>query len=100
MLEKIRDLWGCGDIKGSQSRDHILTFKVTRFADNFEKIIPFFRNKSQDTKIQGVKQEDFNSWCQAAELINAQKHLTPEGLKEIQGLKAGMNTGIPVIAEL
>jgi hypothetical protein len=43
--------------------------------------------------IQGVKKEDFNSWCRAAELIKAKKHLTQEGLSEISLIKARMNRG-------
>lgn len=99
LLEHIGDYLGCGGVKTSNSRIYILFFKVTRFSDNFTKIIPFFQNTSQDVMIQGVKREDFNSWCRAAELINAKKHLTPEGLEEIRQLKDGMNKGRPVISE-
>lgn len=57
LLERVKDYLGCGDVKESPSRDRILTFKVVRFADNFESIIPFFRQYA----IKGVKSEYFNS---------------------------------------
>ena len=73
------------------SRTNILTLKVFKFSDIFEKIVPLF-NKY---KVLGVKSEDFNSWCQAVELIKDQKHLTSKGLDEIRQIKSVMNKGRP-----
>jgi hypothetical protein len=48
---------GCGEVKNSASRSSILTLKVVNFSNNFEKIIPFFREQG----IKGIKFEDFNN---------------------------------------
>lgn len=57
LLGRVKDYFGCGDVKGSLSREHVLAFKVIRFEDNFEIIRPFF----QKHFIKGVKSEDFNN---------------------------------------
>lgn len=57
LLEIIKEYMGCGFVKESSSRINILTFKVVKFNDNFEKIIPFFRQHL----IYGVKSQDFNN---------------------------------------
>ena len=64
-------------------------FKCQSFADNFEKVIPFF----QKYPILGVKSLDFADWCKVAKLINNKAHLTKEGFKNIKKIKAGMNKG-------
>ena len=64
-------------------------FKCRSFADNFEKVIPFF----QKYPILGVKSLDFADWCKVAKLINNKAHLTKEGFKNIRKIKAGMNKG-------
>ena len=63
-------------------------FEVSKFNDIWEKIIPFL----QKTPIMGVKELEFKEWCLAAEIIKTKKHLTQEGLEEIQQIKSGMNT--------
>lgn len=65
-------------------------FRVTKFSDINQKIIPFF----QKHPILGVKAEDFKNWCKVAKLIRDKKHLTLAGLKQIKKIKAGMNRGI------
>ena len=64
-------------------------FKVIKFDDILNKIIPFFKKYP----IEGVKALDFADWCKAAELMRKKKHLTVEGLEQIRKIKAGMNTG-------
>ena len=69
-METIKDYLDCGAVKESStgvaggtslavgsSRTNILTLKVFKFSDIFEKIVPLF-NKY---KVLGVKSEDFNS---------------------------------------
>ena len=55
--------------------------------DLAEKIMPFFRQY----KIRGIKELDFQSWCEAIELIMAKKHLTQEGFDRVRQIKGGMN---------
>lgn len=43
--------------------------------------------------MHGVKLLDFKDFCKVATLIKEKVHLTTEGLKEIQKIKEGMNTG-------
>ena len=64
-------------------------FRVTKFHDITDKIIPFF----EKYRIHGVKALDFADFCQVAELMKNKKHLTAEGLDQISKIKAGMNTG-------
>ena len=76
----------CGNL--TKARDSY-SFRVTKFKDIAEKIIPFFKKYT----IHGVKALDFADWCKVAELIKNKQHLTAEGLKQIKKIKAGMNRG-------
>ena len=88
----------CGRIT---KRGEAVDIRVTKFDDITQKIIPFFPFvqdlKRSCTKekysIRGVKAEDFKDFCQVAELMKKNKHLTKEGLDQIRQIKAGMNTG-------
>jgi hypothetical protein len=51
-------------------------------------IIPFFK----EHPILGEKSKDFKDWCRVADLMSEGKHLTLEGVEEIQNIKGGMNT--------
>lgn len=62
-------------------------FKSQSLVDNFEKVIPFFKNYP----ILGVKSLDFADWCKVATFINNKAHLTKEGFNNIRKIKAGMN---------
>ena len=46
-------------------------FKVTKFSELDEKIIPFFK----DYLILGAKSLDFNDWLQAFDLMKNKAHL-------------------------
>ena len=67
----------------------LVEFRVTKFDDITNKIIPFFIKYP----IQGVKALDFEDWCKVAEMMKVKKHLTAEGLEKIKQIKAGMNKG-------
>lgn len=88
LLESIKEYFDCGAVKESPSRVNNLTFKVVKFTNIYEKIVPFL----QKYRILGIKSKDFNDWCKAVELINDKKNLTPEGLDKIRQIKSGMNT--------
>lgn len=64
-------------------------FKVTKFLDIKNKIIPFF----QKYPILGIKSKDFKNFCRVAELMENKFHLTEEGLNQIYTIKAGCSTG-------
>ena len=76
----------CGSIV--KDRESI-KYRVEKFSDNYEKIIPFFSLN----RIWGVKFLDYLDWCQVADIIKEKGHLTIEGLNKIRELKQGMNRG-------
>ena len=53
--------WGCGKYYSLDKDDHG-DFRVEKFSDIYEKIIPFFRKYP----IIGVKAADFQDWCKVA----------------------------------
>jgi LAGLIDADG endonuclease len=86
LLNLIAKYFNCGAVQfhGENAFD----FQVTKFADNFNLIIPMFKAHP----IQGNKQLDFIDFCEVASLINERKHLTVKGLDQIQLIKDRMNT--------
>ena len=54
------------------------------------KIIPIFKAYS----IQGIKQLDYQDFCEIATLIREGQHLSPLGIAKIQLIKDRMNTKI------
>ena len=68
--------------------ENAFVFKITKFADLTEKIIPLFEEYS----IQGVKQLDFLDFCEVAQIMSEGKHLTTEGLELVKKIKNKMNT--------
>ena len=79
--------FNCGNCE--KAKDGMVYFKVTKFADNYEKIIPFFSKYH----IHGVKAMDFQDWCKVAELMKVKAHLTREGLDQIAKIKENTNRG-------
>ena len=55
-------------------------YRVSKFDDIIEKIIPFFKNYP----IKGMKALDFRDFCRVAEMMKAKQHLTEEGLEKIK----------------
>ena len=80
------DYFDCGNVYKDGNN---FVFRVSKFDDIDNKIIPFF----QKYPIMGVKNEDFRDFCRAALVIKNKKHLTREGLDEIFLIKTGMNKG-------
>lgn len=88
LLKSLKDFFQCGSYyerKGGEHGDYI----CEKFGDVLEIIIPFF-NKYP---IHGAKSKDFSDFCKVAELMKTKAHLTPLGLDQIRGIKAGMNKG-------
>ena len=86
--------FNCGMIYTRKNKA-LTEFVCIKFSDNFEKIIPFFKQHP----IIGVRAQDFEDFCQVAELMQNKAHLTIEGLNEIRKIQAGMNRGRPLEAE-
>jgi hypothetical protein len=64
-------------------------FVVSKFSDNWEKIIPLYHKYP----IKGAKALDFADWCKVALIMKEGGHLTQKGLDEIRKIKSGMNNG-------
>jgi len=82
------DYLGCGGYYKRSSKDSGC-FIVQKFSDFTEKILPFLGKYP----ILGVKALDFEDFRQAADIIKAKGHITPEGLEKLLIIKAGMNKG-------
>lgn len=89
LMESLSTFFGCGKYYAVKDRNHG-EFRVKKFSDIVEKIIPFF----QTNHIVGVKGLDFKDFCKIADLMqNHRKHLTKEGLEQIKLIKQSMNKG-------
>jgi len=88
LMENIINYLGCGYLS---LREDIVDFRVTKFSDIVEKIIPFF-NKYP---LLGVKQKDFENFKLAASIISDKKHLTEEGLNQIKEIKLAKENDMP-----
>lgn len=85
LMESIVKYFNCGIIS---IRKDIVDLHVHKFPEICEKIIPFFTKYP----ILGVKNQNFEDFCQVAELIKEKAHLNQAGLEEIRKIKDGMNS--------
>ena len=85
-MRSLIEYFDCGNII---QRGEAFDFRVTKFSDIENKIIPFFKK----FQIYGVKALEFADWCKVAEMMKQKKHLTAEGLEQIRKIKTGMNKG-------
>jgi len=88
-MKSLISYFGCGKVYAKSKSNTAFDFRVTKFSDLIEKVIPFFDKYS----IVGVKYHDYKDFKRVAELMNNGAHLTSEGLEEIRLIKAGMNSG-------
>nr|WVH38211.1 LAGLIDADG endonuclease [Trametes cingulata] len=86
LLGLITKYFNCGAVY--YHSENAFVFKVGKFVDINNKIIPFFKAHS----IQGIKQLDYQDFCEIATLIGEGKHLSPIGIAKIQLIKDRMNT--------
>jgi len=68
-MRSLIKLFGCGNI---YKRENAFDFRVTKFGDITQKIIPFFKKHS----ILAVKALDFADFCKVVEIILKKEHLT------------------------
>lgn len=81
LLNLIKKNFNCGTISKPRSND-MIHFTVSKLSDINNIIIPHFTNYP----LRGNKLQDFNSWCLAANIITEGRHLTAEGIVELQDL--------------
>jgi hypothetical protein len=86
LLNQIRNFLNCGNISKPRSNG-MIHFTVSKLSDINTIIIPHFKN----SPLRGNKFQDFNSWCLAANIITEDRHLTSEGIIELQDLFKNMN---------
>ena len=90
LMQSLIKYFKCGYIEKDKSGNrNWINFRITKFDDITNKIIPFFHQYP----VIVVKTLDFADWWLVADLITKKKHLTKAGLDKIKHIKAGMNTG-------
>lgn len=85
LLLQFIEFFGCGYV----TTDGPMKYKylVRDLSDLNRVIIPFF----QSYPLRTIKQLDFNSFASVASMMNDKKHLTEQGLLDIQKIKGSMN---------
>jgi hypothetical protein len=86
ILSKLISCFEVGRIHDSYGRGWA-SYECSKFSDIRLKVIPFFSKYS----IVGVKNKDFQAWCEIAKLVETKDQLTEEGLTRIIEIKKGMN---------
>jgi hypothetical protein len=86
LLELIAKHLNCGSVNSHS--ENAFVFKVGKFSDINNIIIPFFKAQS----IEGIKNLDYKDFCEVANLIGEGKHLSPIGIAEIISIKDRMNS--------
>ena len=89
LIKSFTKYFDCGYISIVKTRPNEVNFRVTKFKNITQNIIPF----SQKYPIIVIKSKDFYDFCRVAEMMKEKKHLTAKGLKQIHQIKAGMNRG-------
>ena len=79
---------GCGTIRGRL--DGVWYYEVNNLNAILDNVIPFFRKFSF---LSAKKKRDFSKFCQLAELIRNNEHLTIDGVKRILEIRREMNDG-------
>jgi len=85
LMKVIASYFGAGSISLNRNAS---VYRVVNFTELTNKILPLFK----DNLIEGIKYYDYLDFLKAVDLIKENKHLTLEGLEEIQKIKNGMNS--------
>ena len=90
LLRSFIKMLDCGKvyIRKSKNKEVYIEYRIDKFKDIKNKIIPLFIKYP----VIGQKLLDFQDFCRVANLIDKKYHLTSEGLNEIQIIKKGMNS--------
>jgi len=88
LLTTIRQYLNCGH-NYLRKTENVIDFKVTKFSEINELIIPFFTINP----ILGVKSLDFNDWCLVSDIVKKKEHKFEENVIKIRELQKGMNRG-------
>jgi hypothetical protein len=92
LLEKLKNTLKCGKVYFQKEKraNHCQCYRYTVYSqkDILTKIIPFFLKYHLQS---ASKRKSFKAFCGIAQLVNRGTHLTKNGIKQIQLLKAQMN---------
>jgi len=88
LLIAIKEYFNCGYCY-LRKTENTMDYKVTKFSDINEIIIPFFINNPG----LGVKFLDFKDWCLVSEMVRKKEHLLDKGAIKIIEIQKGMNRG-------
>jgi len=87
-LFAIREFFGKGNIRFNDSNKENLRFEIKSHEAAFQIIVPFFEKYPLLTS----KQLNFLDFKRVAVMVQEGRHLTEEGILEIQRIKSGMNS--------
>ena len=88
LLTAIKEYFNCGYCY-LRKKENTMDFKVTKFSDITEIIIPFFINNP----ILSVKSLDFKDLCLVTEIVKKREHKLEENILKIKEIQKGMNRG-------
>ena len=90
-LQALKEFFGCGRIyvnrRHDNHREDLYRYCVRSLEELRTNIVPFF----QQNKLKTSKAREFERFVQVLDLIEAGKHLTDEGLAEIEQIAQQMN---------
>lgn len=95
ILERLQYTWKCGllyDLKYPRYgwKPHV-KYAIKNHQDIFRILIPFFKKYP----LQAKKRKDFKDFCEAAEIFKQKRHLTEEGIAELEKIRKFMNKRRP-----
>ena len=86
-LHALKAFFGCGVVR--RNHGDWLAYRVRGKDHLLERIIPFFEKHKLKTK----KRVDFQKFRKIVRMMGEDRHLTSEGIDEIQRIKSQMNRG-------
>lgn len=91
ILETIKNYFGCGYLVNLNYqrygwKPHV-KYAVHSFKEIKRRIVPFFKKYP----LKGKKGKDFLLFCQTIEIFSKKRHLTQEGINELEKIRQGMN---------
>lgn len=92
LLWKVCNTLNCGNVyfqkEQRKNHTHCYRYSVSAWRDIESILIPFFKKHQLQT---ASKRENFAIFCQIADLVSQEMHLTREGIEKIRTLKNSMN---------
>lgn len=85
VLHALKEYFGCGVVR--VNNEDRWAYRVRSISNLEERIIPFFEKHKLKTK----KRVDFEKFKDVVNLIKQGKHLTKDGISEIQTISSNMN---------